>query len=209
MTSLKDEPGRRVVLVLTNGPDSMNDLPDRPGAAYVERGVRDDGVMLYAVVPFPKNQLISNRDGNIQPRVSLPELVDERRRVRRGAWRRVHARRADRRAGSLLLTALPAVINELRHQYALGLVPSSATAVKASSKCARSRPERSSAREGLIARQAAGTDDCTHVPEGRASCLALRAVVGAGNCAGQQCGASLSTAHGVRYGTRDYPASAV
>ena len=123
MMSLKNEPGRRVVLVLTNGPDSMNDIPGMPGASYVDKTLRDSGFMIYAVVPFPRNQMLLNPDGDIQPRVSLPDLVD----LSGGGYIQTtssdYMRRPASAATDPLLMALPRVIDELRHQYSLGFVP--------------------------------------------------------------------------------------
>jgi hypothetical protein len=124
MRSLKDEPGRRVVLVLVNGPDSIDDIPGLPNVVDVEKGVRDDGFMIYALAPFPGNQLHGNPNGDIQPRMTLPELVD----LSGGGF--VEAPDGGRNylrsatpVTDPLLAALPSVINELRHQYALGFVP--------------------------------------------------------------------------------------
>jgi len=124
MASLRNETGRRVVLLVTNGADSMDDIPGWPGAKFVEQSIRDDAFMVYAVSPFPKNQAMFESGGESQSRLSLPDVVEKSGGAYLEASGGGYMRGQPTAASDPLLFALPGVIDELRHQYALGFVPS-------------------------------------------------------------------------------------
>jgi len=124
MASLRNETGRRVVLLVTNGADSMDDIPGWPGAKFVEQSIRDEAFVVSAVSPFPKNQAMFVGGGETQSRLSLPDVVEKSGGAYLEASGGGYMRGQLTAASDPLLFALPGVIDELRHQYALGFVPS-------------------------------------------------------------------------------------
>lgn len=101
MTALAGEPGRRVVLVLTDGADTGNLPGHRTGYGQVARQARDDGFMIYA---------IGMEETGINAR--LRELADQT-----GGGRFELRRDAD------LSDTFTRVTDELRTQYVLGFTP--------------------------------------------------------------------------------------
>jgi VWFA-related protein len=114
LSSLAEEPGRRVVLVLTHGPNSMT-FPGRPDLRAVEAQTRDGDVLVYGIVLAATRGIeVTRRDGG--SRNDAPEaLLDLTRRTGGGYF---HAPN-----GANLTQVLAGVFEELRHQYILGFAP--------------------------------------------------------------------------------------
>jgi VWFA-related protein len=126
MTSLRSETGRRVVLVLTNGADNTADIPGFPGPKDVERMMHVDDFMVYAISLFESNVI---RPVGWAPESSPPigltlrQLVDD---TGGGYFRALDESRTQywrHPVEGLLASRLAGVVDELRHQYALGFVP--------------------------------------------------------------------------------------
>ena len=121
--SLADERGRRIVLVIANGPNTL-ELPGFPGVGDVERAELDPGLMVYGVVMFTENQphRVVAPEGT-QTRLMLSELTA----ATGGGYFRAFPsdKGAYMRGGPRegLVPTLSNVVEELRHQYALGFVP--------------------------------------------------------------------------------------
>jgi len=122
ITSLSRESGRRVVLVLTNGPNTAS-IPGLPGGREVEEAEKSGDFMFYGVTLFPKNQLMGAND-DTYPRLSLQELIDQ---TGGGFFQAApsdsYMRGMSSQSWDELVMALSNVVDELRHQYALGFVP--------------------------------------------------------------------------------------
>ena len=120
--SLAMEQGRRIVLVIANGPNTL-DLPGFPGVKDVERAATDDGLMVYGVSLFTANQpLFAQPADGTQTRLTLRELTDA---TGGGYFQAVPGDRAHYfrgGPGDELTSTLANVVEELRHQYALGFV---------------------------------------------------------------------------------------
>jgi VWFA-related protein len=125
MTSLAGEPGRRVVLVLTNGPNTA-DIPGLPGGREVEAAGKSGDCMIYGIHLFPKNQglQLGRPTDDTYPRLSLQELTE----ATGGGF--FEANPGDNYMSDMssqrwdeLVMSLSSVVDELRHQYALGFVP--------------------------------------------------------------------------------------
>ncbi len=99
--SLAGEPGRRVILTISDGADSMTVSRVDDIRSEVERRAVDEGFMVYAV----------GLEGPGLDR-ALVRLAD-----RTGGGRFQLARNAD------LATTMSRVVDELRHQYTLGFIP--------------------------------------------------------------------------------------
>lgn len=120
IATLASEHGRRIVLVITNGPDT-SELPGFPGVKDVERAMADGDLMVYGVSLFTANQPI----GAVEPttRLTLGELVDA---TGGGYFQAVPGDRAHYLRGGPddeLVSTLASIVDELRHQYAMGFVP--------------------------------------------------------------------------------------
>jgi VWFA-related protein len=102
MQSIADEPGRRVVLVMTDGLDSLSTVLDpMSSAADTKRRAIQHNVMLYAV---------GVRGRGLGP--YLRDLADDTG----GGFRQV-------RDGDSLQVTMAEIAEELRHQYLLGFTP--------------------------------------------------------------------------------------
>jgi Ca-activated chloride channel family protein len=101
MTALAREPGRRVVLVLTDGADTGHLPGHRAGQREVSRRARDGGFMIYAI----------GMEGT-GLRGSMANLTDQT-----GGGRFELKRDAD------LSATFARVAEELRRQYLLGFTP--------------------------------------------------------------------------------------
>jgi VWFA-related protein len=132
MTSLSGESGRRVILVLTNGPNTAS-IPGLPGGREVEAAEKSGDFMFYGVTLFPKNlygqahldwRAPTAGADDTYPRLSLQELTDQ---TGGGLMEAIpgdnYMRGMSSQRWDELVTALSSVVEELRHQYALGFVP--------------------------------------------------------------------------------------
>jgi VWFA-related protein len=133
--SLSGEPGRRVVVVIANGPDTAS-LPNLPSVKDVEKAATDDGFMVYGVSLFTENQLSGSRAMSLGDgpgtRLTLREVaeatgggfiqavpIDPNQRHRVSNSQVVFGNIVDDR----LVPTLANVVEELRYQYALGFAP--------------------------------------------------------------------------------------
>lgn len=112
MIAMDDEPGRRVVLVLTDGPNTAR-MPGRPDLRLVESRAASGGFMVYALT-FAEAPFIRGHDGF--SRDNDPRVLD-RLTTRTGGGQFAAP------VGPHLTAALVHVAEELRHQYSIGFVP--------------------------------------------------------------------------------------
>jgi Ca-activated chloride channel family protein len=123
MASLAAEPGRKVVLVLANGPQTSS-LPGYPGRRELEAMINADAFMIYGVSLFPRNQPTGPRP--VEAWTSGPTLGEMAERTGGGY---VEALPDDPYLLTTddpterLVAVLSGLVDELRHQYALGFVP--------------------------------------------------------------------------------------
>ena len=120
--SLRSAPGRKVVLVLTNGPDSGS-LRGLPNHRQVRTTAQRDEVMVYGVVGYEPRRsegLLRNPDAsyNAPP---IKQITDETG----GGLIDISGHRASPRMplSDGVVSVLAGVADELKHQYTLGFVP--------------------------------------------------------------------------------------
>jgi VWFA-related protein len=124
MESLATEPGRRIIVVLANGPNTAT-LPGRPGVKDVDGMVTEHDLMVYGVSLFTFNAPIG-RDipERTMTRLTLPQLVEQTG----GGYIQAVAPTTSWRAwrpgeDRAFISTVAGVVDELRQQYALGFAP--------------------------------------------------------------------------------------
>lgn len=121
MQSLANEPGRRVVLILADGPNTAS-LPDLPGPRVAEDVMRRGEPMVYGMALHTTGFIRDAED--TYPRLRLMDVINATGggyfEAYTGRVRNYYIRPAD---GRYIVAALAGVIDELRHQYLLGFVP--------------------------------------------------------------------------------------
>lgn len=125
MDSLANEPGRRVVLMLTNATEDRSSLPGFPGVRDVERYMQTGNYMVYAVALFEGNSAMRRASSALNPpRLTLQDVVNT---TGGGFFRALPGGPRQYWTGAppegYLAAKLAAVVDELRHQYLLGFVP--------------------------------------------------------------------------------------
>jgi VWFA-related protein len=125
MASLENEPGRRVVLMLTNATDDRSSLPGFPGMRDVERSMQAGNYMVYAVALFEGNSVLRRASSALNPpRLTLQDVVNT---TGGGFFRALPGGPPQYWRGAppkgYLAQKLAGVVDELRHQYLLGFVP--------------------------------------------------------------------------------------
>ena len=134
--SMTKEPGRKVVLVLANGPDTLK-LPGLPGLKEIRSAIPTDEYMVYAVNGFEPRHSEGLRGSQYEdapvadPQNTLEDLTestgggflhapfDPRKRGFGMAGDRV----AEHPLSPAFASMLAGIADELHHQYMLGFVP--------------------------------------------------------------------------------------
>jgi len=124
IASLSAVPGRRIVVVAANGPNTVS-LPGWPGVKEVERAATDPNLMVYGVSLFTSNEpRTAEVPEGTTTRLTLGQLVEQTG----GGY--IHATSSPRMFANwkpgddrALVSTFAGVVDELRQQYALGFVP--------------------------------------------------------------------------------------
>jgi VWFA-related protein len=122
--SLAAEPGRRIVVVAANGPNTVS-LPGWPAVKEVERAAGDPNLMVYGVSLFTSNE---PRTADVPEGTTMRLTLGELAAQTGGGY--IQATSSPRMFGNwkpgedrALVSTLAGVVDELRQQYALGFAP--------------------------------------------------------------------------------------